>query len=516
MVFLHLFQMSRRVFPFWHFFLVLFFASFLVAKESALNLSISSNPSRINPILATDSASSEIAGWIFSGLFKYDKNGNIVTDIASGYNFENPTKLIIQIRKNVYWHDGKELTVDDVIFTFETIRSPKIFAPITSDFEKVKSLKKIDNYTIEVIYNEPYFKALEIWMVGLLPKHILDRDTDLMTSKFNKNPIGTGSYKLTKFETSSDIELHANEKFYDGVPKIQTIKYKFLPDSSTSFLMLKQKQLDVDGLTPLQVDRQIDNYFKKDFLITETPSFTFTYLGFNLKNKKFQNPQIREALGLAINRQEIVDIMFFGHAKVCYGPFLPGTFAYNPELENYEFNIQKAKQILKKYGYDENHPFEFEIKTNANNEIRVNTAQIIQHQLARANIKMKIKVMEWQAFLNTVVNPRNFEAIILGWSLALLPDAYPIWHSKSDTKGGFNLVGYSNKEVDSLIEEASKTINKKELETKYQRVFELIRKDNPYLFLYIPNSITAVNKAIHPVEPTLTGIMHNQKDWIKD
>ena len=516
MVFLSSSQMSRKFRLFWHFFLTLFFVSFLEANESVLNLSISSNPSRINPILSTDSASSEISNWIFTGLFKYDKNGKITTDIAKSYKFLSPTKLEIEIRKNVLWHDGKILNADDVIFTFDTIRSPKIFAPISGDFQKVKSVKKISDSKIIVEYKEPYYKALEIWMVGLLPKHILENEKDLMTSKFNKKPIGCGPYKLGVFEISKDIELISNEKFYDGAPKIDKIKYKFLPDPTTSFLMLGQQKLDIDGLTPLQVDRQIDSRFKQKYKVFETTSFAYTYLGFNLKNKKFANPKIREALSLAINRQEIIDIMFFGHAQICYGPFLPKTFAYNEKFEKYEFDLRKAKKILKSFGYDENNPFEFEVVTNANNSIRVNTAEILQYQLAKINVKMKIKVMEWQAFLNTVVTPKKFEAIILGWSLSLLPDAFPIWHSKSDFVGGFNIGSYKNDEVDRLIEEASKTVDEVQLSQKYKKIFELIRKDNPYLFLYIPNSITAVNKKIHPIEPALIGIMHNQKDWIKD
>lgn len=516
MVFFSKFQMSKKDFLFWHFFLVFFFASSLAAKESILNLSISSNPSRINPILSTDSASSEISGWLFNGLFKYDKNGKIVSDIAKSYKFENSKTLRIKLRNDVFWHDGKQLKADDVVFTFQTINSPKIFAPITGDFAKVDSVRKISDFEILIKYKDPYFKALEIWMVGLLPKHLLQNEQNLMTSKFNKSPVGNGPYKLKKFEISSDIELVSNPNFYDGEPKIKKIKYKFLPDSSTSFLMLNQQSIDISSLSPLQFERQLTDSIKQNYSIYETTSFAYTYLGFNLKNKKFSNPLIREALSLGINRQEIVDIMFFGHAKICQGPFLPGSFAYNNQIKNYEFNPMRAKKILKSIGFDEKNPFEFEVVTNANNSIRVNTAEILQHQLAKINVKMKIKVMEWQAFLNTIVAPQKFESIILGWSLSLLPDAYPIWHSKSDFIGGFNMVGYKNSQVDNLIDEASKSISEQELSEKYKQIFEIIRQDNPYLFLYIPNSITAVSKKIRPIEPALIGIMHNQKDWIKD
>ncbi len=484
--------------------------------SSTLNLSISSNPSRINPILSSDSASSEISQWIFNGLLKYNKDGKIVCDLAQSYHFETPTQLIIKIKKNIKWHDGVEFTADDVIFTYETINSPKIFAPIKSSFEKVAKVEKIDNYTLKISYKQPYFKALEVWLTGLLPKHILKDEKDLMTSKFNKNPIGTGAYKLKTLTISSDIILEANKDYFDGCPKIDKISYKFIPDSTTSFYTLKQKQLDIGSLTPIQIDRQINKQFKKDFKIFEKPSFGYTYLGFNLKRKKFKDLKIRQALSLAINRQEMVDILFFGHGKVCTGPFLPKTFAFNEKVKTPIQNIKKAKQLLKEMGFNEKNPFKFEVVTNANNTIRVNAAEILQYQLSKVGIKMNIRVMEWQAFLNTIVHPKNFDAIVLGWNLSLMPDAKPLWHTKSDKKGGFNLVGYSNKKVDKLIEQGEITIDQKKLKSIYQEIFKQISDDLPYLFLYIPNSITTVNNKIKNVSNSLIGVTHNQKDWIKE
>ena len=484
--------------------------------SSTLNLYISSNPSRINPILSSDSASSEITDWIFNGLFKYDKDGNVVCDLAKSYKFETSTKLIVKLKQNVKWHDGELFNSDDVIFTFNMINSPKVFTPTKSSFDMVKNVKKIDKFTIEITYKQPYFKALETWMTGLLPYHLLKNEKDLMTSRFNKNPIGTGPYKLKTLTISSDIILTANDKYFDGKPKIDKISYKFIPDTTTAFYTLKQGKLDIGGLTPIQIDRQINNKFKKDFKIFEKPSFGYTYLGFNLKGDKFKGIKIRQALSLAINRQEMVDILFFGHGKVCTGPFLPKTFAFNEKIKAPTQNIRKAKELLKQMGYDKDNPFEFQVITNANNSIRVNAAQILQYQLQKVGIKMKIRVMEWQAFLNTIVHPRNFDAIILGWGLSLMPDARPLWHSNSDKKGGFNLVGYSNKNVDKLIDEGAKTIDKNKLSTIYKEIFTKISSDLPYLFLYIPNSITIVNNNIKNVTDSIIGVTHNQKDWIKE
>lgn len=495
--------------------LILFILSITLSLASTLNLSMSSSPSRLNPILANDSASSEISNWLFNGLFKYDKKGNPTEDLASSYEFITNTKLLVKLKKDVLWHDKKKFTAHDVVFTYNTIINPKVFNSIVSNFKEVKSVKALDDYTIEIIYKKAYFKALEIWMVGILPKHLLENEKDIMTSSFNKKPIGTGSYKLETFKNSSDIKLIANDDYFEGRPKIDFINYKFLPDTTTSFLMLKQQQLDVGGLTPLQIDRQIDDEFKKNYKIIERTSFGYTYLGFNLRNKKFQDIKVRQALSLAIDRQEMVDILYFGHGEVCNGPFLPGSFAYNDKIKKITPDIKKAKELLKEAGYDEKNPFSFELVTNTGNEIRINAAQILQYQLAKIGVNVKIRVMEWQAFLNTIVNPRNFETVLLGWSLALTPDAYPLWHSNSDKLGRFNLVGYRNKEVDMLIEKGSTTINKNELSSIYKNIFKIIAEELPYLFLYIPNSISVVDNTIKNIEPSFIGIMHNQKDWIK-
>lgn len=493
-------------------FLMLFITNLFA---STLNLSITSSPSRLNPIIASDSASSEITQWLFNGLLKYDKEGNIVTDLAESFYFKTPTNLIFKLKKGIKWHDGVEFTADDVIFTYEKIMDKNIYTPRKSNYKEVKSVKKIDRYTIEVDYKRPYFKALVIWMIEIIPKHLLENEKNLMSSFFDRKPIGTGPYKIKEFKTGEDIELFANNDYFEGKPKIEKIHYKFIPDPNTSFLMLKQKQLDLGGLSPLQIDRQISNNFKKDFKIIEKPSFSYDYLGFNLKNEKFKNPKIREALSLGINRQELVDILFFGHGEVCKGPFLPGSFAYNENVKPKKQDLKKAKQLLKESGYDENNPFSFEIVTSTGGDTRINAAQIIQYQLSKIGVKVNIRVMEWQAFLNTVVHPRKFESVLLGWSLALMPDAYPLWHSDSDVLGGFNLVGYHNKEVDKLIEEGSSIVDMKELAKIYKKLFTLISNDNPYLFLYIPNSITVVNSKIKNIEPSLIGIMHNQIDWIK-
>ncbi len=494
-------------------FLSLALISSLVA--STLHLAISSNPSKLNPLIATDSASSEIADWIFDGLLKYDKDGKIAPALAKSWEFLDPQTILFHLRKGVKWSDGIPFSAEDVRYTYELITSPKIFTPYASEFRYVKKVEVLDSLTLKVTYKEPYFKALNTWMSAIVPKHILSKEKDVMTSSFNRHPIGTGRYTIKGFEISKDINLFANPDYYEHKPHIEKLAYHFVPDPATAFLMLKSGKLDVGSLTPMQLERQIDADFKRRFAIYEQISHGYTYMGFNLNNPKFRDPKVRRALSLALDRQELIDILFFGHARICNGPFMPGTFAYNESVRSPKQNIAEAKKLLREAGYDASHPLSFELVTNSNNKIRVYAAQIIQHQLQKAGVKVRIRTMEWQAFLNTVVNPRHFEAIILGWGLGLMPDAYSIWHSESDKKGGFNFVHYHNAKVDQLIKKAEKLTDLKAVGEIYRKIFALIAHDNPYLFLYIPNSIVAVNKHIKNVSPSLIGVMHNEIDWIK-
>jgi len=479
-------------------------------------LATSANPSRLNPILATDSSSSEITGFLFNGLLKYDKDSStIIGDLAKEFYYEDDKTLIFKLHQNIKWHDAQKFSAKDVVFTYKTITSPRIATPYSANFRFVKSVEALDEFTVKVIYKEPYFKALETWMMGILPEHILKDEQNLMNSDFNTNPVGTGPYKLFQLEHSKNIILTAYKDYFEGAPKIDEISFHVIADPMTRFLMLKSSALDVGGIEPMQYERQLNEDFFAKFDIYEQISRSYTYLGFNLRIAKFKNPKVREALSLAIDRDEIVKILFFNHAKVCTGPFLPATKAFNENVKAPIQNIKKAKVLLAEAGYDENNPFTFEIVTSNSSAIRPYAAQIMQHQLKQIGVDVSLRVMEWQAFLNMVVFPHKFDSVLLGWGLSPTPDPYMFWHSDNDKQGGFNLVGYNNPKIDRMIEESQSIIDREKLSKIWKEMFKIITDDNPYLFLYIPNSITTVNKNIKNVESSPSGIWHNYIKWEK-
>jgi peptide/nickel transport system substrate-binding protein len=493
-------------------FFSLFFISFLNA--STLYLSISTNPSKLNPILAGDAGSSEISSKIFSGLLKYDKDGEIVPDLAKSYHFKDEKTLLFTLRDDVLWHDGVKFSAKDVVFTYETITSPKIFSPYSSSYTKIESVRALDELTVEVIYKEPYFRALEVWLVSLIPEHILKDEKDIMTASFNTNPIGTGPYTLKNLSYSQNVELEAFKDYYEGEPSIKNISYRFTPDRASEFMLLRKGEIDVGNLTPLQYTRQIDSEFEKRFRIYELIGHSYGYMGFNLRREKFKSLEVREALAMLVDREELIDIMAFGYGDIVDGPFLKGAIGYNPDAKLPEYNPKRAIEILNSLGYNEQNPLTFEIAVPSSGSGK-QIAQIMQYMFSYAPVEVSIRAVEWQAFLNTIVEPRDFDALIMAWSLALFPNPETLWHSSSDKKGGFNFIGYRNKEVDRLIEESIKVVDRKKLDVKLQEIYRLISEDIPYIFLYSSKSLVASKRDIKNIEPSIIGIEHNLIEWEK-
>jgi peptide/nickel transport system substrate-binding protein len=480
-------------------------------------------PKRLLPLLASDSASATISGFIFNGLLKYDKDGNLTGDLASSWNISQDGKVItFHLRKGVKWQDGVPLTAQDVTFTFQKLRDPKVATPYSGDYLEIAKAEAADDFTFKVYYPHPFAPALSSWTMGIIPKHLLEKE-NLNTTSFNRNPVGTGPYKLAEWITGRKIVLEVNPSYFEGKPCIDRIIYRVIPDPSTMFMELRGGNLDYMGLTPYQYKRQTRTpFFLKGFRKFSFPSYGYTYLGYNLKLQLFHDLRVRRAITYAINRKMIVDVVLLGLGSVSTGPFPPVSWAFNPKVKPYPYNPQKARQLLREAGWrdsdgdgvldKEGRPFEFTIITNQGNLQREAVAEIIQYQLAKVGIKVKIRVLEWQAMLHSIME-KNFQTVILGWSLGYEPDPYDIWHSSKTGPGQFNFVSYKNPQVDKLLKRARATYDKEKRKALYHKFHKIIAREQPYTFLYVPDSLSILSARFHGVKPGKTGIWYNQIRW---
>lgn len=480
--------------------------------------------SNLIPILASDASSHAVAGMVFNGLVKYDKNMNIVGDLAESWDI-SPNGLVItfKLRKNVRWHDGKPFTAADVLYTYQVTVDPKTPTAYGGDFQKVKKAEALDDYTFRVTYDKPFAPALVSWGAAVLPRHLL-AGKDITKSPLTRHPVGTGPYKFKEWVAGQKIVLISNEDYFDGRPYLDGRVTRIIPDTATMFLELRAQNLGMMGLTPLQYTRQTEsNLFKENFTKYRHLAFAYTYMGYNLKNPLFADKRVRQAISHAINKEEIISGVLLGLGKPAMGPYKPGTWAYNDQVKIYHYDPAKARQLLKEAGWadangdgvleKDGKPFEFEILTNQGNETRQKCAEIIQRQLKEVGITVKIRIVEWSAFVTEFINKRRFDAAILGWTIPPDPDAYDVWHSSKTAPEELNFVSYKNAEVDEMLEKGRSTFDQKERKKYYDRFQEILAQDQPYTFLYVPDELIIISNRIRGVEPAPAGIGHNFDKW---
>jgi peptide/nickel transport system substrate-binding protein len=290
------------------------------------------------------------------------------------------------------------------------------------------------------------------------------------------------------------------------------------------FLELKAGNLDMMGLSPQQFLFQTKGQFwEHNFNKYKYLSFSYTYLGYNLEHPLFKNVKVRQALAHAINKEEIVKGVLLGQGVPTIGPYKPGTWVYNKKIRDYSYNPELAKKMLAEEGWvdhdgdgiidKDGRPFAFTILTNQGNDLRVKAATIIQYRLGKIGIKVKIRTVEWATFIQEFVHKRRFEALILGWNVVQDPDIYDVWHSSRAISGGLNFIGYKNKEVDDLLEKGRRTFDQEKRKAIYDRLQQILHRDQPYCFLYVPMSLPIVNSRFQGIESAPAGITHNFIRW---
>jgi peptide/nickel transport system substrate-binding protein len=480
--------------------------------------------STLLPPLANDSASFSIISLVYNSLLKYDGDLNLVGELAESWEV-SPDGLTItfHLRHGVKWHDGAPFTAQDVLFSYQVMVDPKTPTAYSGDYLQVKKAETPDDYTFRVTYGQPFAPALGSWAgLSIMPKHLLSGQ-DITKSSLGRHPIGTGPYKFTDWRAGEKIALTYNPDYFEGRPYLNGYLYMVKPDISTMFLELKAGNIDRMGLTPLQYIRQTDYpKFNRMYNKYRYVPFSYIYLGYNLENKMFTDRRVRQALTYAINKKELIDGVLMGLGEEAYGPYKPGTWYYNPNVPKFEYNPAKAKALLAEAGWrpDSNgimtkdgRPFAFTILTNQGNDIRVRTGEIIQRRLREIGIRVKIRTMEWAAFLNEFIEKGNYEAVILGWNTGLDPDQYDIWNSTKTKPGELNFVHYKNPQVDALLKEGRHTFDREKRRQAYFKFQEILAEDQPYTFLFVPDALPAISKRFHGIKPAPAGIDYNFIKW---
>jgi ABC-type transport system substrate-binding protein len=403
--------------------------------------------------------------------------------------------------------------------------NPKNLSPRASDFEPIKTVEIVDRYTVRVVYKRLFSPAINAWSMGILPEHLLNEaalqaemnqrglsakaqaNFGMRESQFNRHPIGVGPFRFVEWQSDEFVHLVRNDDYWEGPPQYKEYYYRVIPDAITQEVEFRTGAIDTYSPQPHQVAR-----YKKDdtYQSFSSLSFAYTYIGYNHRRPLFTDKRVRRALGLAINVKEIIQYILYGEGEQITGPYPKNTQWYDHTIAPLPYNPKEAQRILKELGWEKNADgwlekegkiFEFNLITNNGNLQRKAIMTIAQNGWHKLGIKCNTQVFEWAVFLKDFVNPAEFDALILGWSMGIDPDLFQIWHSSQSGPVQLNFVGYNNPEADKLIVQIRREYDFNVQRKLTHQLHSILADDQPYTFLYAPLSNLVLDKKIVMIEP---------------
>ena len=455
-----------------------------------------SDPATLDPHLSTDATSASIIVEIFGGLVTINPDKEIVPDLATRWEIENNgLSYIFNLNSNATFHDGKQVTALDFKWSFERASNPSTGSPVADEYlgdiigvqERLKSkaqniegIQGIDDYTLKINIDAP--KSYFIAKLTYPTAFVLDKNNVESSRQWFLNPNGTGAFKLSKYTPGENLILKANKNYHLGAPKIDTARYVL--SGGTAMLMYENDEIDITGVGLADLDRILDpsSPLNKD-LVKRPPTFQTSYLGMNSNMPPLDDANIRLALNHAINREEISKIVLADLVIPAKGILPPGFPGYNENLTGYEYDLEKAKNLIKNSKYGNDIPT-IQLSTAGNfgaTSVDLDLEVIIENWKA-LGINVEIQQTDWATFLQDLYKNR-YQMFQIGW-VADYPDPQNfldiLFHSNSSS----NHTGYKNTNVDTLLEQARIEQNKIKRFEIYNSIEEKILEDAPWIPLW--------------------------------
>lgn len=436
---------------------------------------------------------------IYGSLVELDYNLKASPALAESWETPTSTSYVFHLRKNAKFSNGDALTAEDVKFTFDTLMDPETKSPFIGIKNTISSVEVIDANTIrfgspEGMPEYTYFQSL---FVPIFQKNT-SADAPLL---------GAGPFQLTS-QNASEIVLEANPHFYGTKPGMARVVFKVIKDDNTRFLKFQKGSVDYafNAVPANKLKQFTKGSLKKNYDVLEGPGLNYQYLGFNTEHPILKHKAVRQAFAHAINRDELVQYLMDNRAVKADSVLTPENDFYAANLPQYEFNPEKAKELLDQAGFPmkDGKRFSLVYKTSEN-KLRVRLGRIIKEQLKQVGIDIEVRAFEWGTFFGDV-KKGNFDIYSLAWRGISDPDFfYEAFHS-SKFPPGRNRVRYVNPEMDQLVERARTESNVAERKKLYREVQELLTEEMPYLSLWYANNVAVISKAVkgyrlHPNSP---------------
>lgn len=485
---------------------------------------LGSEPATLNPITATDAYASNVNDYVYESLLKRDERSmELVPQLADSWEIsEDHLTYVFHLKKHVKWQDGHPFTAKDVLFSYERIMDPKVDAPhLRNYYQDIEKVELLDDYTVRYRYRIPYYRALDFCGgIPIVPSHLFKESDDFNKHPIGRQPVGTGPYRLVKWDTGKEIVLVRNESYWGEKPHLMRVVYKIITEATAALHVLKQGGLDVMSLRPIQWARQTQSRrFSEEFHKLRYYLPSYSYIGWNSRSPFFSDKRVRRAMTLLMDRETFLNKVLLGLGTVVSGPFYVNSPDYDKSIPLYPYDPEGAKALLQEAGWEDRdrdglldkdgRPFSFEFLLSAGSRTGEQIATVLQENLKGVGIRMSIRKLEWAVFIQRI-DERDFDACTLGWSMGWESDPFQIWHSSQADKGS-NFVGFKNAEADQLIEAARQEFDAPKRRAMYHRFHALVHEEQPYTFLFTTQALVAVSRRFENVNVFPMGLA--PREW---
>jgi len=479
-------------------------------------------PRFINPILALNDADRDLTTLIYSGLLK-NENGNLVPDLAESFSI-SPDGLIytFTLKENIFFHDNKKVTADDVLFTIQKAQDSLIKSPRRANWDGI-TVEKINDRQITFTLKKPYAPFIENTTIGILPKHIWNNiNVEQFTfSNYNIEPIGSGPYKLNKIRRNSgglpdSYELTAFKKYVSGTAYISDLIIRFYPNEETLMEAYKSGLIDSINSISTTEAKNIDEVKSQTFT-TPLPRVFGVFFNQN-QSPVLMNKEVREALNMVVDKDQIIKEVLNNYATKIDSPIPFGTIAdisqTNSNVEIIiEEKINEAKKLLEKNGWTYNSEgiiekvvkgkepeiLRLSISTSNVPELK-SAAEIIKKNWESIGASVTVKIFDAGDLNQNVIRPRKYDALLFGEIIGRDLDLFAFWHSSQRNDPGLNIAMYVNSKTDKLLEEARTISNPKDRMERFVQIEKNIKSDIPAIFLYSPDFIYVLPNRVKGAE----------------
>ena len=473
---------------------------------------VAGNPQYINPLLChTHEIDRDLCSLLFRGLTRLDQQGRVVPDLAERWTAPDGLVYTFTLRENQFWHDGKPVTIDDLLFTIEMMQNPD--SPILPDLAELwrsVTVEPVDEHTVRLLLDEPFAPFLDFTTIGLLPKHIWQDvpPSELLTSPLNLRPVGNGPMQAT-LTSAQFIRLERNPYSSEDIPMVSALEFHFYPDYPSIYAAYTEGELD--GVSQVMQSDISLAQARTDMQLFSAPLSTYVGVVFNLQNPDvpfLQDAIVRRALYHALDREQLLHDVVGGHGVLASSPIPSNNWGHAPDTPSYNYDPDEARRLLDESGWVDTDgdgtrdkdglPMQLILLTN-DGPTRIALIEQIAADWQAVGVKVVVESVSFGGFVSDFLTPRRFEAALLSWDITGDPDPFPLYHS-SQIATGQNYGGWSNQEADALVIEARSTVDPEKRRALYAQFQHLFAADVPAIPLYYPVYTYGVSERVKAVQ----------------